>query len=150
MLDSRSRTGYLFPILRRWFDGLTMQTSAKLLVYVALVGLLLSWMSGPPQPHPRARDHHGRHRHRALVRLRRCRGDNPAHHPVRPCKNAVLPPDDDDEDDIDPARSHAKAGLERLPSPNHDPAFRSFSPAFGTRPLPTEIPRHQTLCILLI
>lgn len=147
VLDSRSRTGYLFPILRRSFDGLTMQTSAKLLVYVVLAALLLSWVSGPPLP--RARDHRGRQRHRVLVRLRRCRGNNPAHHPVRPCKNAVLPPDDDD-DDIDPARPHAKAALERLPSLYDDPAFRSFSLRFGSRPLPTEIPRHQTLCILLI
>jgi hypothetical protein len=126
-----------------------MHVSAKSLVYVVLVGLLLSSVSGPPRSLQRARHHHGRHRHLSLVRLRRCRGDNPAHHPVRPCKNAVLPPDDDD-DDIDPARPHAKAPLERLLSPCPAPALRSVSLTFGSRPLPTETPRHQTLCILLI
>lgn len=126
-----------------------MQTSAKSLVFVILAAVLLSWVSGPSNPLRHFHDHRGsRQRHRALVRLRRCRGDNPAHHPVRPCKNAVLPPDGDD--DLDPARLHAKAPFERLPSSQQEPASPSFSLRFGSRPLPTDIPRHQALCILLI
>ncbi|HTU94152.1 MAG TPA: hypothetical protein VMF69_29000 [Gemmataceae bacterium] len=131
-----------------------MQTVSKVLVGIVLACLLLSCVSSVQRSLHRAHSNNrsGRERHRALVRLRRCRGDNPVHHPVRPCKNAMLPPDDDDDDDdnIDQKHPYAKGSNERLPILCQDPAYRSLSPAFGSRPLPTQVPRHQTLCILLI
>ena len=125
-----------------------MQTVSKVFVCMALACLLLSWVSGAHRPLHRAhtQNHSSREHHRALARLRRCRGDNPVHRPVRPCKNAVLPPDDDDTSE----RAHAKASHERLPSLCHEWPRRSLSPVFGARPLSAAVPRHQTLCILLI
>lgn len=126
-----------------------MQTISKALVGVVLACLLLSCASGAQRPirctHSKNRNGHGSHR--VLARLRRCRGDNPVHHPVRPCKNATLPPDEDDDDREHPL---AKVSHERLLSLYQDPKLLTFSLAFGSRPLPTEVPRHQTLCILLI
>ncbi|HEY7329915.1 MAG TPA: hypothetical protein VH592_19930 [Gemmataceae bacterium] len=127
-----------------------MRSSSKTLVGVVLACVLLSYVSGVQRPfhcvHPHNRNSHNRHR--ALVRLRRCRGDNPVHHPVRPCKNAMLPPDDDDT--VDPKQSHAIDGQVRSTAIYQDATARSLSPEFSPRPLPTEVPRHQTLCILLI
>jgi hypothetical protein len=60
----------------------------------------------------------------------------------------VLPPDDDDT--VDQERHGAKVCQDRLLSLDQDSTHRSLFPAFGSRPLPTEVPRHQTLCILLI
>jgi hypothetical protein len=132
------------------FGGLTMQTFAKVLVYVVFACLLLSGVNGPQRTLHRASGdlRFGRERHRALVRLRRCRQDNPSHLPVRPCKNAVLPPDDDDDDDGE--KDHGNDGPMRLLSPSHDEANRAFFPTIRSQPLPTDIPRYQTLCILLI
>jgi hypothetical protein len=126
-----------------------MQTISKVLVCIVFACLLLSWMSGAGRPLHRAhlQNRSSQERHRIRARLRRCRGGNPIHHPVRPCKNAVLPPDDDNDDS---ERSHAKAVHERLPSLCDEPTRRFNSLTFGSRPLPTEVPRHQTLCILLI
>ncbi len=126
-----------------------MQTICKVLVCVVLACLLLSWMSGAqrPLPGPHSPSKGTRERHRVFARLRRCRGGNPVHHPARPCKNALLPPDDDTDDQED---LHSKGSHERLLSHCEDLTHRSLFPAFGSRPLPTEVPRHQTLCILLI
>lgn len=128
-----------------------MQTISKVAVYIVLACLLLSWVGGAQRPlhRPHAHNRRGRECHRVLAHLRRCRGGNPNHHPVRPCKNAVLPPDDDD-DDIDIARLLSKGIQQRLLASGQDSNHRSRSTAFGSRPLPTEVPRHQTLCILLI
>lgn len=124
-----------------------MQTISKMLVGVVLACLLISYASAAQRPIRHAyRNNRGRHG--ALARLRRCRGDNPVHHPVRPCKNAVLPPDDDDN--VDPKHPHFPGSTQRLPALCHDPAHHTPSAVFGSRPLPTEVPRHQTLCILLI
>jgi hypothetical protein len=127
-----------------------MQTISKVFVCVVFTCLLLSWVSGVQRPLPRAHAHNRsvRERHRIFARLRRSRGDNPIHHPVRPCKNAVLPPEDDDT--VDQEQHGAKICYDRLPAPFQDSTNRSLFPAFGSRPLPTEVPRHQTLCILLI
>lgn len=126
-----------------------MQTLSKALVCIVLACLLLSLMSGVGQPLPRAHasKRGNRESHRVLARLRRCRGSNPVHHPVRPCKNAVLPPDDDDN--VDRENIHARGSHERLLLLGQDPAHHVF-PAFGSRPRPTGVPLHQTLCILLI
>jgi hypothetical protein len=125
-----------------------MQTISKMLVGAVLTCLLLSCALGSQRPL--------RHAHRAsrerrgvLAQLRRCRGGNPVHHPVRPCKNAVLPPDDDD-DNVDPKHPYFKNSYERLPALCHDPVHPFSASLFGSRPVPTEVPRHQTLCILLI
>lgn len=128
-----------------------MQTICKVLVCVVLACLLMSWVSGVQRPLPGAHPHNrgARERHRIFARLRRCRGDNPIHLPVRPCKNALLPPDDDDADS-DQERHFGKSCHERLLSFCDDLTYRSLFPVFGSRPLPTEVPRHQTLCILLI
>lgn len=125
-----------------------MQTISKVLVCVALACTFLSWAAFVHRQLPRTASHHrtSRERPRIFARLRRCRGDNPVHHPVRPCKNAILPPDDDRDDQ---QRICTKTNEERSLSLDHDPLHLPFS-AFGPRPLPTEVPRHQTLCILLI
>jgi hypothetical protein len=127
-----------------------MQTISKAFVCVVLTCLLLSWVSGVQRPLPRAHAHNrsSRERDRIFARLRRSSGDNPIPHPVRPCKNAVLPPDDDDS--ADQEKHGAKACHDRLPTLYQDSTHRSLFLAFGSRPLPTEVPRHQTLCILLI
>lgn len=127
-----------------------MQTISKVFVCVVLACVLLSWVSGVQRPLPRAHTNNrtSRERQRVFARLRRSGGDNPIHHPVRPCKNAVLPPDDDDT--VDQERHGAKVCHDRLPSLSQDSTRRSLFPVFGSRPLPTEVPRHQTLCILLI
>lgn len=126
-----------------------MQTFSKVLVYAVLACLLLSGVNASRRAYYRAQgeNHFGRERHRATARLRRCRQDNPAHHPVRPCKNAVLPPDEDDDDG---ERDRFSDSLERLLSPCHDPASRAVFPTVHCQPLPTDVPRYQTLCILLI
>jgi hypothetical protein len=127
-----------------------MQTISKVFVCIVFACLFLSWMGSVGRPLHRAHllSRSGQERRRVCARLRRCRGDNPVHHPVRPSKNAVLPPDDDDNDG--PERPNAKVGHERLPSLGQGPTCRPNSLTFGSRPLPTEVPRHQTLCILLI
>jgi hypothetical protein len=126
-----------------------MQRIAKLLIGVVLACQLLSCVSGLQRPlhcsHPYNRS--SRDHCHALARLRRCRGNNPIHHPVRPCKNAMLPPEDDN---VDLKGPHSAGTHERLPALSQDSPIRPFSPLFGSRPLPTEVPRHQTLCILLI
>ncbi len=129
--------------------GPNMRTISRVLVCAAFACLLLSWISGLGRALPRVypQDGSSRERCRVLARLRRCRGDSPAHHPVRPCKNAVLPPDDDKGD---PERLHGKANHERLPPLCPERMHGPNSLPFSSRPLPTEVPRHQTLCILLI
>ncbi len=126
-----------------------MKTISKVVIYAVLACLILSWIGSALRPFRRDHSHHrnGGGYHRVLARLRRCRGDNPNHHPVRPSKNAVLPPDDDE---VDPEREHAKNGHERSSSGGDEITLRSLSSMFGSRPLPTDVPRHQTLCILLI
>ena len=84
-----------------------------------------------------------------MARLRRCRQNNPIPHPVRPCKNAVLPPDEDD-DDGERDRFHGNDTQARLPSPCRDQADRALFPIVRSQSLPPDIPRYQTLCILLI
>lgn len=126
-----------------------MRTISNVVLYVVLGCLLLSWGVGNPRPFRRTHAHNRNSRpcHRVLAHLRRCRGDNSTHHPVRPCKNAVLPPDDDR---IDPERSHTKSNPQSFFASAQEAIPRCLSAAFGSRPLPTEVPRHQTLCILLI
>jgi hypothetical protein len=127
-----------------------MQTLSRVLVCAVLACLLLSWASGVGQPLYRTHAHKRgcRGPHHVLARLRRSGGNNPVHHPVRPCKNAVLPPDDDDN--VDREDTHANDHHERFLSLGRDPSHRSHFAAFGSRPLPTGVPLHQTLCILLI
>jgi hypothetical protein len=122
-----------------------MRWVTQLLVYVVLLCLLLPWASGPREKVHRAHPDNriGRQPHRA--RLRRCRGNWPAHRPVRPCKNALLPPDDDD---CERSRAHAKIALDGASA--QERAKCSVCAPFGSRPLPSAVPRHQTLCILLI
>jgi hypothetical protein len=121
-----------------------MRLVSHLLVCLVLVCLLLPLASGPRRSLHRTHSHSQMRR----ARVRRCRGESPAHHPVRPCKNALLPPDDDDA--CDPSRFHAKIAHERLSSLTQDQTNRNSSSPFGSHPLPTAVPRHQTLCILLI
>jgi hypothetical protein len=125
-----------------------MQIISTTRIGIVLACLLLSCVSGSQRPIRCTNPHNRNSReHRVLARLRRCRGDNPFHHPVRPCKNAILPPDDDS---VDPKHSPVIGGHERLPDLGQDPNCRPPSPVFSSRPLPTEVPRHQALCILLI
>lgn len=124
-----------------------MRMVSQLLVYLVLACLLLPLASGPRRTLHRAHPDNRVGRQPQRARLRRCRGESPAHRPVRPCKNALLPPDDDD---FDPSRSHAKIAHERLSSLTQDQANRNPSSQFGSHPLPTAVSRHQTLCILLI
>ncbi len=133
----------------RQFGGLTMRTVSQALAYVVLFCLLLSLASGSRRLVPRAHVDHrfGRERHHPVAHLRRCREDYPAHHPVRPCLNVLLPPDEDAGDRL---RLHAKDVHERWSTPCGDQAHRSLFPVFGSRPLPTEVPRHQIFCLLLI
>ena len=126
-----------------------MRLVSQILVYVVLVCLFLSLTNGTRRSLHRASsdDRMGGQPYRSRVRLRRYGGDNPAHHPVRPCKNALLPPDDDD---CDRPRLNAKDTHDRSPSLSQDRASRCLSAQFHSRPLPTPLSRHQTLCILLI
>jgi hypothetical protein len=126
-----------------------MKTVSKALIYIVLACLLLSWGGGLRRTLHRSllENRIGRTHPRVLARVRRCRGNNPAHHPVRPSTNAVLPPDDDEEDRV---RLQCKAPHGRWHSLCHNPTPHFHAPQSGSRPLPTEAPRHQTLCILLI
>lgn len=149
-LDILPRNCYR-PHLSLAVGGLTMQTFAKVLVSVVFGCLLLTGVNGPQRTLHRARSDNrfGREGHRAIVRLRRCRQDNPSHLPVRPCKNAMLPPDEDD-DDGDEDHVNGNDGQMRLLSPYHNEGNRVLFPTIHSQPLPTDIPRYQTLCILLI
>ena len=126
-----------------------MQMFSKTLLYVILSYLLLSGVSGIQRPCHRARgdNHFGHARLRVTARLRRCRQDNSAPHPVRPCKNALLPPDEDDDDGD---RDRLTDTTECLASAVHDQLNRSLFPTIHSQPLPTNVPRYQSLCILLI
>jgi hypothetical protein len=124
-----------------------MRTISQLVVYIVVACLLVS-MSGWRQVTHRAHADNRLARHPQRARLRRCGGDPPAHRPVRPSKNAVLPPDEDD-DDGERSRSH-KDAHDLLLAVCRDPLHHDPSWPFHSRPLPTPIPRHQTLCILLI
>ena len=128
-----------------------MQTVSKALVYVLFACLLFFGVHGARRSLRRAQgdNHFGRERLRVSAGLRRCRKDNPNHHPVRPCKNALLPPDEDD-DDGDGDRFHGNDNQARLPSPGRHQANRALFPILRSQPLPADIPRYQTLCILLI
>ncbi|HTU23352.1 MAG TPA: hypothetical protein VMG10_35280 [Gemmataceae bacterium] len=130
--------------------GLTMQTISKTLVYVVFACLLLFGVSGPRRPLHRAHgdNHFGRERQRALARHRRCRQDGPAPYPERPCENALLPPDEDDDGERD--RFNGNDSQQRLPSSCHDQANLVLFPTARSQPLPTDVPRYQVLCILLI
>ena len=126
-----------------------MRSICRISVYVVLVCLLLSLANGTRRVLHRASadDRVGRQPDRSRVRLRRFGGDNPIHHPVRPSKNALLPLNKDD--DCDRPRLHSRNAYDRLLALAQDRANRC-SPPFDSRPLPTPLPRHQTLCILLI
>ncbi|MHB1425471.1 MAG: hypothetical protein ACYC3I_20070 [Gemmataceae bacterium] len=126
-----------------------MKTASQALIYIICACLLLSWVGGVRRPLHRGRlDKRANQEHlRVLARVRRCRGDNSSHHPVRPSTNAVLPPDDDTND---PVRPQSKGVNGRLHFLCQNQAPQSLSSTFGSRPLPTEVPRHQTLCILVI
>lgn len=130
-------------------SGLTMRTVSKTLVYAVLFCLLLSSLGGTRRLFPRGNKDHrlGRDRHSLVARIRRCREENLAHHPVRPCIDVLLPPD---EEDGDRDRLHAKDAGERLSASYQNPVLPFHFSAFGTRPRPTHVPRHQTLCLLLI
>ena len=134
------------------FGGLTMQMFSKALVCVVLACLLLSGENGSRRPLHRARgdNHFGRECHRVSARLRRCRPHNPSHHPVRPCKNALLPADEDDDDGDRDRINGNNDGQGSLPFPVHDQANRALLPTIRSQPLPTNVPRYQTLCLLLI
>lgn len=126
-----------------------MQTVSKALVYVVTACLLLALVGSPrPRLHSARACRFGHQRRRVFARMRRPRPDNPAPHPVHPCKNALLPPDEDDNSDSD--RFDGNARHERLLSLGDDPAHRTLFSTIRSQPLPTGVPRHQTLCILLI
>jgi len=131
------------------FGGLTMQTFSKMLLYVVLACLLLLGgnVSRRARPPVRGSNHFGREHHRPVARLRRCGQDNPVQHPVRPCKNGLLPPDEDDDDG---ERDRSLDNSERLLSLSSELTHHARLPAHHSRPLPAEVPLYQTLCILLI
>lgn len=126
-----------------------MQTISKVIFYTVLVCWALSWASGAGRPLSRVSSHpqSGRECRRVQARLRRCRSDNPSPHPVRPCKNAVLPPDDDN---VDQDPTQAKSSHDCSASLCHEALLWPPFLTFGSRPLPTEVPLYQTFCILLI
>ena len=98
---------------------------------------------------PRGDTRLGRERHRGVTDPRRCREDDPAHRPVRPCKKTPC---------SRPTRTptatehawNAQDSSEPTSSRTRDQARRSLSPTFCSRPLPTAVPRSRTLCMLLI
>ncbi len=122
---------------------------SKAVIYAVLACLLLSWVGSAQWSVRRvhAHDRGRRECHRLLAHLRRCRGGHPNHHPVRPSKSAVLPPDDDD---IDATRQLSKASSQRWLTSDLESNPRSLLREFCSRSLPTQVSRHQTLCILLI
>jgi hypothetical protein len=125
-----------------------MQSVSKSLVYVVLSCLLLSAASGVRRSHcARDDDRFGHKHHRVCARIRRGGSDNPIPHPIRPSTTAVLPPDDDDDDRV---RLQSEDTHGRLHALCPIKVHQSLYPTFGSRPLPTEVPRHQTLCLLLI
>lgn len=131
------------------FGGLTMQTFSKTLVYFLLACLFLlgGHVSRRARASAQGSNHFGRIHHRVVARLRRCGQDNPIQHPIRPCKNGLLPPDEDDDDgerdrSLDCPERSLFLGLESV---NH-----TLLPANQSRRLPADVPLYQTLCILLI
>jgi hypothetical protein len=125
-----------------------MRTISKVLVYFVLVSLLVGLNGGRCRAHHAASDQRWKgERHRSVARLRRCRDEHPAHHPVRPCTKAILPPDDGEKVR---ARLGGKAPA-CLPAAHLvEPSSQPPSSLFSSRPLPPSVPRHQTFCLLLI
>jgi hypothetical protein len=131
------------------FGGSTMRTVRYVLVYLVLLCLLLTAVGGGRcfRSHAPSDSKFRRERHSLLARLRRCRDEHPDHHPVQPCKNTILPPDEDSADRVRPT---GKSLHDRLLALTEEPRSQTLARALHDRPPPLHLPWQQTLCILLI
>jgi hypothetical protein len=128
----------------RW---LKMKITTQIFVYSVLVVMLLLLPNKVRRLVLRSQgdNHASRTTHR--LRLRRLGGENPSHLPIRSSKNAILPPDDDN--DWKRPRA-AKDSHDWILSLEQDQLGVGPMSHFDSHPLPTAVSRHQTLCILTI
>ncbi len=127
-----------------------MQTRSKIVFFVVLVCLLLSLAGRWHRRHDSERDNHVRRdRPRVAVRLRRLRTNYSAHHPGCPSLAAVIPPDDEDEDEH---RFRLVAGDTRECTlvRHAGPLIAHPFPRSLASPSTLSQPLYRTLCILLI
>jgi hypothetical protein len=134
----------LMNVAIRW---LKMKITTQIFVYSILVVMLLLLPNNVRRRSRRSQgdNHVARTTHR--IRLRRFGGENPSHLPMRSSKNAILPPDDDN--DWKRPRA-AKDSQDWILSLEQDQPGVGPMSHFDSHPLPTAVSRHQTLCILTL